>query len=106
VSLAGLSGGAGGGTATVLAGNPAAQNSLARPRAVSPTTHGLTDLGSAFHYRFAANSLTVLDLRTTAPSAASRSSHRAQRPRGRFRFTMSKGDPRLPHRRRSVRRGA
>jgi alpha-L-arabinofuranosidase len=105
VSLAGLSGGAGGGTATVLTGNPAAQNSLAHPRAVSPTTHGLPDLGTAFRYRFAANSLTVLDLSTTASNAASRFSARA-RPRGRFHFTMSKGDSRLPHRRRSVRRGA
>jgi alpha-L-arabinofuranosidase len=106
VSLAGLSGGAGGGTATVLTGDPAGQNSLADPRAVSPTTHGLSDLGTDFRYRFAANSVTVLDLRTTAASAASRSSTRARQPSGRFRFTMSKGDPRLPHRRRSVRRGA
>jgi alpha-L-arabinofuranosidase len=106
VSLAGLSGGAGGGTATVLTGDPAAQNSLADPRAVSPTTQGLSGLGTDFRYRFAANSVTVLDLSTTAASAASRSSSRAQQPRGRFRFTMSKGDPRLPHRRRSVRRGA
>jgi alpha-L-arabinofuranosidase len=106
VSLAGLSGGAGGGTATVLTGDPAAQNSLAHPRAVSPMTHGLADLGTDFRYRFAANSVTVLDLRTTAASAASRSATRARRPSGRFRFTMSKGDPRLPHRRRGVRRGA
>ena len=104
VSLAGLSGGAGGGTATVLRGDPAAQNSLAHPRAVSPTIHGLSDLGTDFRYRFAANSVTVLDLRTTA-AGASRSASRARRPSGRFRFTMSKGDPRLPHRRRSVRRG-
>ena len=105
VSLAGLSA-AGGGTATVLTGDPAAQNSLAHPRAVSPATHGLSRVGTSFRYRFAANSVTVLDLRTAAASAASRSSSRAQRPGGRFRFTMSKGDPRLPHRRRSVRRGA
>ena len=104
VSLDGLSGGAGGGTATVLSGSPAAQNSLAHPRAVSPTIHGLSDLGTDFRYRFAANSVTVLDLRTTAASAASRPSSRARRPSGRFRFTMSKGDPRLPHRRRGVRR--
>jgi hypothetical protein len=106
VSLAGLSGGAGGGTATVLTGDPAAQNSLAHPRAISPTTHGLTQLGTDFRYRFAANSVTVLDLSTAAASAASRSSGRARVPRGRFRFTMSKGDSRLPHRRRSVRHGA
>ncbi len=107
VSLAGLSGGAGDGTATVLTGDPAAQNSLAHPQAVSPTTHGLSHLGADFRYRFAANSVTVLDLSTAAAaSAASRSSGRARVPRGRFRFTMSKGDPGLPHRRRSVRRGA
>jgi alpha-L-arabinofuranosidase len=105
VTLAGLSGGAGGGTAMVLTGDPAAQNSLAHPRAVSPTTHGLSQLGTTFRYRFAANSVTVLDLSTATAGAASRSFGRAQRHRGRFRFTMSKGDSRLPHRRRRVHRG-
>ncbi len=106
VSLAGLGGGADGGTATVLSGDPAAQNSLANPRAVSPTTRGLPPLGTAFRYRFAANSVTVLDLTTAAASAASRRTSPAVRSRGRFHFTMSKGDARLPHRRRAIRRGA
>jgi hypothetical protein len=89
-----------------MAGDPAAQNSLAHPRSVSPTTRELSHLGTVFRYRFAPNSVTVLDLSTAAPSGASRSSGRAQRRRGRFRFTMSKGDSRLPHRHRSVHRRA
>jgi alpha-L-arabinofuranosidase len=51
-----------GGTATVLSGDPAAQNSLAKPTAVSPTSHRLGRLGGTFRYTFAANSLTVLAL--------------------------------------------
>jgi hypothetical protein len=100
LSLAGLGGGASGATATVLTGNPAAMNSLADPRAVSPYTRPLGPLGTSFDYRFAANSVTVLDLSTATATAAAKTSHRVARPRGRFHFTMSKGDSRLPHRRR------
>jgi len=42
VKLVGLRGGAMGGTATVLSGNPAAQNSLTQPNLVSPKTTGLS----------------------------------------------------------------
>jgi alpha-L-arabinofuranosidase len=55
---------ASGGTVTVLSGDPAAQNSLAKPTAVSPASHRLGRLGGAFRYTFAANSLTVLALNT------------------------------------------
>jgi alpha-L-arabinofuranosidase len=102
LSLAGLGGGAGGATATVLTGNPAAMNSLADPRAVSPYTRRLGPLGTSFDYRFAANSVTVLDLSTATATAAAKTSHRVARPRGTFRFTMSKGNSRLPHRRRKL----
>ncbi|MBV9838946.1 MAG: hypothetical protein JO156_12565, partial [Solirubrobacterales bacterium] len=65
VRLNGLRGGATGGTATVLTGDPAASNSLADPGAVSPTEHGLGKLGATFGYTFPAYSVTVLALRTT-----------------------------------------
>ena len=51
-----------GGTATVLTGDPAAVNSLARPTAVSPVTRRIGPSGSSFRYAFPANSLTVLAL--------------------------------------------
>jgi alpha-L-arabinofuranosidase len=69
VSLAGLGSGASGGTATVLAGKPSEQNSLADPERVAPQSSTLTgSLGTQFSYTFPANSLTVLDL--TTPSAS------------------------------------
>jgi hypothetical protein len=63
VSLSGV-GGATGGTATVLKGNPTAMNSLAQPKLVSPKATALGPLGASFNYTFPANSLTVLDLST------------------------------------------
>jgi alpha-L-arabinofuranosidase len=64
VSLAGLGGGARGGTATVLTGDPSAMNSLAQPEAVAPAVKALGKLGSMFRYTFPANSVTVLALNT------------------------------------------
>jgi alpha-L-arabinofuranosidase len=77
VALTGVPGGASGGTATVLAGNPSAMNSLATPKAVSPTVKTLGNLGPGFRYTFPANSLTVLDLHTSDTAAASRSASHA-----------------------------
>ena len=54
----------GGGTATVLTGDPAATNSLAHPTQVAPTTSGLDRLDTPFAYTFAPNSVTVLELGT------------------------------------------
>jgi hypothetical protein len=56
--------GASGGTATVLSGDPAAQNSLAQPTRIAPKTTTLGRLGSSFRYTYPANSLTVFDLTT------------------------------------------
>jgi hypothetical protein len=93
ISLAGLGGGASGGTATTLTGNPAASNSLAHPNAVAPATTRLGRVGSAFTYAFAANSVTVLDLTTgTAPVTAAMA--RAVRD-ARFTFTFSPAAPKL-----------
>lgn len=64
VKLVGLAGGARGGNATVLTGNPAAQNSLADPTLISPKVSGLRSRGTAFSYTFPAHSVTVLSLRT------------------------------------------
>jgi alpha-L-arabinofuranosidase len=102
VQLAGLGGGASGGTATVLSGTPGAMNSLAHPRAVTPRTRRLGPLGPTFAYRFAPRSVTVLDLTTPAarPAAVRK---QARRPGARLRFTMSAGDRRLPHRGRRLR---
>ncbi len=66
-----MPGGAQGGTATTLTGEPTAQNSLAHPTAVSPTTSTLSARGSSFRYTFAANSVTVLDLTTSGGGSAS-----------------------------------
>jgi alpha-L-arabinofuranosidase len=63
VSLTGV-GGASGGTATVLKGDPTAMNSLAQPKAISPVARALGRLGAKFSYTFPASSLTVLDLST------------------------------------------
>ncbi|MFZ1993719.1 MAG: LamG-like jellyroll fold domain-containing protein [Solirubrobacteraceae bacterium] len=93
ISLAGLGGGATGGTATTLTGNPGAMNSLAHPNAVAPTTRGLGSVGAAFSYRFPANSVTVLDL-TTGSVAATSQMRRAVR-QARFRFTFSPAAPKL-----------
>ena len=46
--------------ATVLAGQPADENSLAAPENVKPTTRALGDVGSEFSHEFPAHSLTVL----------------------------------------------
>jgi len=64
VRLVGLRGGARGGTATVLTGSPAAQNSLTRPNLVAPKTTGLSSRAGSFSYTFQARSVTVLNLRT------------------------------------------
>ncbi len=70
VSLSGLPGGARGGTATTLTGDPAAMNSLAHPTAIAPTTSTLSAHGSSFRYTFPANSVTVLDLTTSGGGSA------------------------------------
>ncbi len=93
ISLAGLGGGATGGTATTLTGNPDAMNSLAHPNAVAPTTSRLGRVGAAFAYRFPANSVTVLNLTTGAASATS-AMRRAVR-QAKFRFTFSPAAPKL-----------
>ena len=64
VRLVGLRGGAKGGTATVLAGNPTTQNSLADPDLIAPKTAVLRSRGTSFKYLFPAHSVTVLNLRT------------------------------------------
>ncbi|MBV9048719.1 MAG: hypothetical protein JOY58_10655 [Solirubrobacterales bacterium] len=64
VKLTGLHGGASGGTATVLRGEPSAVNSIAQPDAIAPSVHRLGKLDDAFSYTFPGNSLTVLNLRT------------------------------------------
>ena len=93
ISLAGLGGGASGGTATILTGNPDASNSLAQPNAVAPTTSRLGSVGSAFTYRFPANSVTVLNL-TTGSASATSAMRRAVRA-AKFRFTFSPAAPKL-----------
>jgi alpha-L-arabinofuranosidase len=93
ISLAGLGGGATGGTATTLTGNPDAMNSLAHPNAVAPSTSRLGRVGAAFTYRFPANSVTVLNLTTGAASATS-AMRRAVR-QAKFRFTFSPAAPKL-----------
>ncbi len=93
ISLAGLGGGASGGTATTLTGNPDAMNSLAHPNAVSPVTRGLGRVGTTFTYRFPANSVTVLNLTTGAASATS-AMRRALR-QAKFKFTFSPAAPKL-----------
>ena len=64
VDLAGVAAVAGG-TATVLAGDPTASNSIEHPTAVSPTTQRAGHCGPSFTRTFPANSLTVLALRTS-----------------------------------------
>ncbi len=64
VKLVGLRGGATGGTANVLTGDPAAMNSLSDPDAVAPKASGLGMRGASFSYTFPAHSMTVLSLRT------------------------------------------
>ena len=93
ISLAGVGGGATGGTATTLTGNPDAMNSLAQPNAVAPTTSRLGRVGAAFSYRFPANSVTVLDL-TTGSASATSAMRRAVR-QARFKFTFSPAAPKL-----------
>jgi alpha-L-arabinofuranosidase len=95
VSLAGVGRGASGGTATVLTGNPNAMNSLSRPYAVSPSTRRLGPVGTSFTYRFPANSVTVLNLTTSAATAARRSRNANGDGAHRFRFTQSVADARL-----------
>jgi hypothetical protein len=70
VDLSGLSGGARGGTATTLTGDPTGMNSLAHPTAVAPTVATLSARGSSFKYTFPANSVVVLDLTTSGGSSA------------------------------------
>lgn len=53
-----------GGSATVLAGDPAATNSLTDPSRVTPRTTSLNRLHPTFTYTFAPNSVTVLELDT------------------------------------------
>ena len=64
VDLAGVSA-VSGGISTVLAGDPAAMNSIAHPTAVSPTTRRVGPSGPSFRYTFPASSLTVLSLSTS-----------------------------------------
>ena len=76
VALTGLGDGAHGGTATVLSGPPTARNSFLHPNRVAPHSTSLPiSLGASFSYRFPADSVTVLDLLTPAPSAASATTH-------------------------------
>lgn len=51
------------GTATVLAGDPAAQNTLDQPTKVAPTQESLTDASASFHRTFPPHSLTLLRIR-------------------------------------------
>jgi alpha-L-arabinofuranosidase len=74
VDLSGLPGGAQGGTATTLTGDPAAMNSLAHPTAVAPTVATLSAHGSSFRYTFPANSVVVLDVNTSGTSSGARGS--------------------------------
>ena len=93
ISLAGLGGGASGGTATTLTGDPTAMNSLAHPNAVAPTTTRLGRVGASFTYRFPANSVTVLNL-TTGSASATTAMRRAVR-EAKFKFTFSPAAPKL-----------
>ena len=93
ISLAGLGGGASGGTATTLTGDPTAMNSLAHPDAVGPTTTRLGRVGASFTYRFPANSVTVLNL-TTGSASATTAMRRAVR-EAKFKFTFSPAAPKL-----------
>jgi alpha-L-arabinofuranosidase len=68
--LNGLSGGARGGSATTLTGDPTAMNSLAHPTAVAPIVTTLSARGSSFRYTFPANSVTVLDLSTSGGASS------------------------------------
>jgi alpha-L-arabinofuranosidase len=63
VNLAGASG-VSGGTSTVLTGNPAAMNSIARPAEVVPVARKVGRSGPRFPHTFPPNSLTVLALAT------------------------------------------
>jgi hypothetical protein len=65
VNLSGLSGGARGGKATTLSGDPTAMNSLAHPTAIAPKVSTLSARGASFKYTFPANSVVVLDLTTS-----------------------------------------
>jgi hypothetical protein len=56
--------GARGGTATVLAGNPTAVNSIAQPLSVAPKVHSLGRITGSVAVTLPADSLTALDLRT------------------------------------------
>jgi Alpha-L-arabinofuranosidase C-terminal domain len=70
LAVNGLAGGIRGGTATTLAGDPTAMNSLAHPNAVAPTVATLSARGSSFRYTFPANSVVVIDLTTSGGSPA------------------------------------
>jgi alpha-L-arabinofuranosidase len=61
-TVAGGGGGAHRARATVLAGDPAAQNTLDSPTKVAPVTTSAGELGSSFTYQFPAHSVTVLQL--------------------------------------------
>jgi len=54
------------GTATVIAGDPGAQNTLAHPVQVAPATSEVGGLGTSFTYQFPAHSVTVLQLGSRA----------------------------------------
>jgi alpha-L-arabinofuranosidase len=62
VSVSGAGRIAGRGTATVLSGDVAAQNTLADPVHVAPVTAEVGGLGTSFAYQFPAHSVTVLRL--------------------------------------------
>jgi len=79
ITLSGESG-ATGGTATVLTGDPTAQNSLTRTTRIAPKATKLGKLGSRFRYTFPANSLTVLDLNTAGGTSTATAASRAVRP--------------------------
>ena len=49
----------------MLTGKPSALNSIAHPRAVSPSSHRIGSSGPDFTRTFPANSLTVLALSTS-----------------------------------------
>lgn len=55
------------GTATVLAGDPTAINSVEQPMNIAPKQETVTDASSSFHRTFPPHSLTILRLKTSKP---------------------------------------
>ena len=59
---------AGRGTATVIAGDPTDQNTLADPTRVAPVTTTARGLGARFAYEFPASSVTAIRIGTSGGS--------------------------------------